>query len=98
MEKKKRELDELRKNYIEEKGYKVVQIWECEWWTKVKNDPTTKQFIRTNFPYKLPLTHDNLLNQIRTGSLFGYVQCDLEVPDELKSKFADFPPIFKNTE
>ena len=95
---KKRELDELRKNYIEEKGYKVVQIWECEWWTKVKNDPTTKQFIRTNFPYKLPLTHDNLLNQIRTGSLFGYVQCDLEVPDELKSKFADFPPIFKNTE
>ena len=50
------------------------------------------------FPYKLPLTHDNLLNQIRTGSLFGYVQCDLEVPDELKSKFADFPPIFKNTE
>ena len=31
-------------------------------------------------------------------SIFGYVQCDLVVPDELKSKFAIFPPIFKITE
>ena len=32
------------------------------------------------------------------GVIFGYVQCDLAVPDELKSKFAIFPPTFKNTE
>ena len=29
--------------------------------------------------------------------MFGYVQCDIEVPEELKTKFAIFPPIFKNT-
>ena len=29
--------------------------------------------------------------------MFGYVQCDIEVPEELKKKFANFPPIFKNT-
>ena len=28
--------------------------------------------------------------------MFGYVQCDLSVPDELKAKFSNFPPIFKN--
>ena len=28
--------------------------------------------------------------------MFGYVQCDIEVPEELK-KIAKFPPIFKNT-
>ena len=28
--------------------------------------------------------------------MFGCVQCDLEVPDGLKYKFSDFPPIFKN--
>ena len=28
---------------------------------------------------------------------FGYVQCDLEVPEHLKAYFVNFPPIFKNT-
>ena len=37
------------------------------------------------------------MEQIRSGKLFGYVQCDIEVPDELRKKFANFPPIFKNT-
>ena len=37
------------------------------------------------------------MEQIKTGKLFGYVQCDIEVPEELKEKFANFPPIFKNT-
>ena len=27
----------------------------------------------------------------------GYVQCGIEVPEELKKNFANFPPIFKNT-
>ena len=29
--------------------------------------------------------------------MFGYVQCDIEVPEELKKIFANFPPIFKIT-
>ena len=37
------------------------------------------------------------MEQIGSGKLFGYVQCDIEVPEELKEKFANFPPIFKNT-
>ena len=37
------------------------------------------------------------MEQIRSGKLFGYVQCDIEVPEELKKKFANFPPIFRNT-
>ena len=35
---------------------------------------------------------------MKDGSLFGYVQCDLIVSEELKSKFANLPPGFKNTE
>ena len=37
------------------------------------------------------------MEQIRSDKLFGYVQCDIEMPEELKKKFANFPPIFKNT-
>ena len=29
------------------------------------------------------------------GSLFGYVQCDIEVPENLRELFANFPAIFK---
>ena len=53
--------------------------------------------MRESFPYKRALRAESLLEQIRSGKLFGYVQCDIEVPEELKEKFANFSPIFKNT-
>ena len=93
---KKREYDELRRDYLRNKGYKVVEIWECNWWETVKGDESVKIQVRNNFPFKLPLTQESLLTKIREDKLFGYVQCDLEVPDGLKYKFSNFPPIFKN--
>ena len=53
--------------------------------------------MRESFPFKRPLREESLLEQIRSGKLFGYVQCDIEVPEVLKKKFANFPPIFKIT-
>ena len=55
-----------------------------------------KNHIRKNFPYKLPLSKETLLMRIHEDKLFGYVQCGLEVPEELRERFANFPPIFKN--
>ena len=94
---KKREMDQMRKQYIKEKGYNVVEMWECEWWNLYKTTTCVKKHLRESFPYKRPLREETLLEQIRSGKLFGYVQCDIEVPEELKEKFANFPPIFKNT-
>ena len=94
---KKREMDQMRKQYIKEKGFNVVEMWECEWWNLYKTTTCVKQHLRESFPYKRPLREESLLEQIRSGKLFGYVQCDIEVPVELKEKFANFPPIFKNT-
>ena len=36
------------------------------------------------------------MQNIRNETMFRYKQCDLSVPDELKTKFSNFPPIFKN--
>ena len=94
---KKREMDQMRKQYIKEKGYNVVEMWECEWWNLYKTTTCVKEHLRESFPYKRPLREESLLERIRSGKLFGYVQCDIEVPEELKEKFATFPPIFKNT-
>ena len=70
---------------------------ECEWWRLYKTTNTVKQHIRDYFPYRRSLAAEQLLEEITKGRLFGYVQCDIEVPENLRANFANFPPIFKNT-
>ena len=58
-----------------------------------------KNHIRSNFPYKRPLSNDSLLGKIRDGCLYVYFPCDWVVSPELKAKISYFPPFFqKNTE
>ena len=70
-------------------------------WLFFKQNYTTtsnvKLHIRENFPYRRSLTEQQLLEGIKKGSLLGYVQCDLEVPEKMRVNFANFPPILKNT-
>ena len=94
---KKRELDLMRKQYIKEKGYNVVEMWECESLNLYNTTTCVEEHLRESFSYKRPLREENLLDQIRSGKLFGYVQCDIEVPEELKKKIANFSPISRNT-
>ena len=41
------------------------------------------------------LREEKYLENINAGSLFGYVQCDIEVPKVLRESFANFSPIFE---
>ena len=72
-------------------------MWECECFNLYETTTCVKQHLIESFPYKRSLREESLLEQIKSGKLFGYVQCDIEVPEELQKKFANFPPIFKNT-
>ena len=92
---RKRELDELRRGYIQEKGFIVIEMWECEWWRLYKTAIFVKLHIRENFLYRRSLTEQQLLEGIKKGNLFGYVQCDIEVPEILRANFANFPPIVR---
>ena len=93
---KNRALDELRREYIQEKGFTFIKKWECEWWILDKTDNNVKQHIRENFPYRRLLA-EYQSNILESGKLFGYVQRDIEVPKHLKQRFANFPPLFENT-
>ena len=92
---KKRQQDEMRRDYIQQKGYQIVEMWDCEWWSLYKTDASVKSHLRKNFPYRHPLSEEGLLHGIIDGRLFGYVQCDIEVPEHLRDYFSNFPPIFK---
>ena len=72
-------------------------MWECDWWRLFRTTRTVKQHIRQHFPYRSSLAAEQLLEETKKGKLFGYVQRDIEVPEKLRSKFDNFPPIFKNT-
>ncbi len=70
---------------------------ECNWWELYRTDATVKNHLRTNFPYQRPRSEERLMQETKSRRLFGYVQCDLKVPEHLKAYFANFPPIFKRT-
>ena len=94
---KKRQQDELRRDYIQQKCYQTVEVWECEWCSLYKTDASVKSHLRENFPCRRPLSEEGLMQEIIDGRLFGYVQCDIELPEHLREYFSNFPPIFKNT-
>ena len=93
----KKQQDEMRRDYIQQKSYQIVEMWECEWWRLYKTDAPVKSYLQSKFPYKRPLSEEQLLQRIIDGRLFGYVQCDIEVPEHLRDYFSNFSPIFKNT-
>ena len=63
----------------------------------VKTTIIFKQHIQEHLPYWRSFAAEQLLEEIKEGRLFGYVQCDIEVPENLRINFANFPSIFKNT-
>ena len=94
---KKKEINELRKQYIQETGYIVAELCESEWWKLYKTDFSVEEHLRDIFPYKRPLCQDQLLEGITSGPLLGYVQCDIKVPEHVKEDFAIFSPLYKVT-
>ena len=95
---KKRKQDDMRRDYIQQIGYQFVEMWECEWWSLYEaGDPSVKSHLRENFPYRRPLSEVQLLQGIINGRFFGYVECDIEVPERLRRYFLNFSPMFKIT-
>ena len=72
-------------------------MWECEWWRLYKITTKVELHIRENFLYRLLLGKHQLLKRMKKRNLFSYVQCDIEVPENLRAKFPTFHPIFRNT-
>ena len=94
---KTRQQDEMRRDYIREKCYQIVEIWESEWWSLYKTDASVKKHLRENFPCRRPLSEEGLMQGINDGRLCGYVQCDIEMLEHLQDYFSNFPAILKIT-
>ena len=87
----------MRKEYFQQKGYKIIEMWEWNCWELYRTDATVKNHLRAIFPYQRPLSEERLMHEIKSRRLFGYVQCDLKVPEHLKAYFTNFSPFLKST-
>ena len=70
-------------------------MYKCDWWKKYKTDSFFKLHLRESFLYKMPLREERLLDNIKSGSLSGYIDCDMELLENLREAFAHVPPIFR---
>ena len=81
----------------EKKDFAVIEMWDSKCWRLYKTSNNVKKHIRENFRFKRSLATEHLLEKIENGKLCGYGQCDIEVPDNLRARFSNFPAVFKNT-
>jgi G:T-mismatch repair DNA endonuclease (very short patch repair protein) len=86
--------------YIQHNGYPVKQMWECDWERLKKEDPAVKSFVKDlqrPCDGQFKMTEETILRAVMEDRMFGALEVDLEVPDHLKGKCAEMPPVFKNT-
>ena len=77
-------MDEMRRKYIEDKGYTVVEMWECEQRKFYKTDVSVEEHLRESLAYKRLLRQDQVLDKITSGVLFGSAQCDIKFAEHLR--------------
>ena len=82
-----------KENYLQHLGYEVTSIWECEWRRLVKGKATLKLFLEAFFDVcfgnQRSYTEEELINSIRHKEIFGFVECDIQVPSHLHGKFSE---------
>ena len=85
--------------YLKWLGYDVQYIWECEFDRQKTKNCKLRLFcseLNVNVDNRNTLTEDQIIDEVRNGSFFGMVQCDIYTPDHLKPAFEEFQPIPKH--
>ena len=74
-------------------GYKVIEKWECEVKIERKQNLKIRQFIDSQQPsffqktkYRKQ-TKDSILSAVSDDTLFGFVECDIAVPERWEGQF-----------
>ena len=85
------------KNFLRELGYNVVSITSCEWMkmSESKDWYSPPRQLDDSSPI---INMENIIDDIITDKLFGFVKIDYHVHPNDYEKFSEFPPIFKYCE
>ena len=89
---KKRQQDEMRRDYIQRKGYQIVEIWECEWWSLFKTDASVRIHLRENLPYRLPFSEEDLCKELSMDNSLVLFNVILKCLNSCATTFPIFLP------
>ena len=93
--------DHRRVQDLQDQCNNVEIIWETDWQALRIQQPEIKVYLsqhRTFTHFKKYLTQDQIIQYIQDGHLFGFVECDIEVPDHLEEYFSEMTSILKNVD
>lgn len=82
-------------DYIRSSGYNLVEMWECRWrvYKAASHTIHNRYLYPTETIYRME--ERALLSYIEDESIFGAVECDISVPEELKPFFQVYFLIFE---
>ena len=92
---KKRQQDEMRRDDIQQKGYEIVEMWECEWWSLYETDTSIKRHLRKNFPYRRPLSEEDFCLELVMGDSLVMFNVILKCLNTCATTFPTFLPYLK---
>ena len=87
----------MRRDYIQQKGYQIVEMLECEWWSLYKTEASVKSHLRKNFSTDVHRVKNDLWKESSTGPSLVTFKVILIYLNTCATLFSNFPPIFKNT-
>ena len=83
--------------YIQDNGYPVKQMWECDWERLKKAVKAFVKDMHRPCDGQLKMAGETILRAVMEDRMFGALEVDIEVPEHLKGTFAEMSPVFKNT-
>ena len=86
----RRKHTEKKAQYIREQGYQLVTMKECE----CKSFPVCHYLPPYYQTHKRGLTREEILMDTISGHLFGMIEVDIEVPEEMYDRFQEMSPLF----
>ena len=101
---KRRERTESRSNTLRSLGYKVVEIFECEWMKKKRENGKVKLFLQSQMSllFHQQTNTSDIIDLVKNNQIFGAIECDIRVPDTWSRTditpydyFSEFCPIFR---
>ena len=84
--------------YLEQHCSNLEVMWECQWEKLKKRPEVAEKITDVTTSHPSHMVENEILDGVRNGSFFGFVQCNLMVPEHLREYFSEMTPIFKKTQ
>lgn len=81
-------------------GFTVISIWECQFTAMKITKPEVRDYCnQLDFliDKRYKLTQKQIIEEVKSGTLFAFVECDIETPDHLKDTYSEFQLVIKHS-